>query len=120
MHDDAFKIPATVLIQSPALSQVHAAAAWLSNHPHKNPDLEVALNLILQGRIVPAETGELVAIAYTSPTDKFTQGDIRGIVMAKPANGNLSLEGSCTQVPGGTASVKLKLFRLKFRAAFGV
>jgi GNAT superfamily N-acetyltransferase len=97
MNNDAFKIPATALIQSPALSQVHAAAAWLSNHPHKNPDLEVALNLILQGRIVPAETGELVAIAYASPTDTFVQGDIRGIVIAKPSNSNLSLEGSDRQ-----------------------
>jgi GNAT superfamily N-acetyltransferase len=94
MHDDVFTIPATVLIQSPSLSQVKAAAEWLANHPHKNPDLEVALNLILQGRIVPAETGELVAIASVSPTDVFTQGDIRGIVMAKPGNLNLSLESS--------------------------
>ena len=71
------------------------AAEWLANHQHKNPDLEVALNLILQGRIVPAETGELVAIAHTPSTDAFTQGDIRGIVMAKP--GSLSLEGGDRQ-----------------------
>jgi len=83
--------PPTVLVQSPSLRQVQVAAEWLANHQHKNPDLEVALNLILQGRIVPAETGELVAIAHTPSTDAFTQGDIRGIVMAKP--GSLSLEG---------------------------
>ncbi len=94
MHDD---VSATVLVQSPSLLQVQAAAEWLANHPHKNPDLEVALNLILQGRIVPAKTGELVAIAYSSSTDTSTQGDIRGIVMAKPGNGNLSLESSDRQ-----------------------
>lgn len=97
MHDDVSAISATVLIQSPSLEQVQAAAEWLANHPHKNPDLEVALNLILQGRIVPAETGELVAIAYASSTDTFTQDDIRGVVMAKPGNLNLSLESSDRQ-----------------------
>ena len=87
--------PPTVLVQSPSLRQVQVAAEWLANHQHKNPDLEVALNLILQGRIVPAETGESVAIAHTSSTDAFMQGDIRGIVMAKP--GSLSLEGGDRQ-----------------------
>lgn len=97
MHDDVSAISATVLIQSPSLHQVQAAAEWLANHPHKNPDLEVALNLILQGRIVPAKTGELVAIAYASLADTFTQDNIRGIVMAKPGNANLSLESSDRQ-----------------------
>lgn len=97
MHDDISAISAAVLIQSPSLHQVQAAAEWLASHPHKNPDLEVALNLVLQGRIVPAKTGELIAIAYSSPTDTFTPGDIRGIVMAKPGNLNLSLESSDRQ-----------------------
>jgi ribosomal protein S18 acetylase RimI-like enzyme len=95
MQDDIFISPPTALVQSPSLRQVQVAAEWLANHQHKNPDLEVALNLILQGRIVPAETGELVAIAHTSSTDAFTQGDIRGIVMAKP--GTMSLEGGDRQ-----------------------
>jgi len=59
MQDDIFISPPTALVQSPSLRQVQVAAEWLANHQHKNPDLEVALNLILQGRIVPAETGEL-------------------------------------------------------------
>jgi ribosomal protein S18 acetylase RimI-like enzyme len=97
MHDDVAAISATVLIQSLSLHQVQSAAEWLANHPHKNPDLEVALNLILQGRIVPAETGELVEIAYASPTNALNQDDIRGIMMAKPGNVNLSLESSDRQ-----------------------
>jgi hypothetical protein len=96
MPDDGFTNPATVLVKSPSLLQVQAAAEWLAEHQHKNPDLEVALNLVLQGQIVPNETGALVAvlgnaIAHTSSTEAFTQDDIRGVIMMK--TGNLSLEG---------------------------
>jgi hypothetical protein len=97
MPDDGFTNPATALVQSPSLLQVQAAAEWLAEHQHKNPDLEVALNLVLQGQIISNETGALVAvlgnaIAHTSSTEAFTQDDIRGVMMMKP--GNLSLEGS--------------------------
>jgi GNAT superfamily N-acetyltransferase len=88
MHDDI------ILVQSPSLPQVEAAFEWLASHQHQNPDLEIALTLLLQGRIVPQETGELVVIAYTSSTDALTQGDIRGIIIAQPSNVNLSVESS--------------------------
>jgi len=51
------------LLTSPTLLQIQTAAEWLASHPYPNPDLEIALNLVLQGRIIPQETGERVAIA---------------------------------------------------------
>lgn len=45
------------------LPQIQTAAEWLAGHTHPNPDLKIALNLVLQGWIIPQETGERMAIA---------------------------------------------------------
>jgi GNAT superfamily N-acetyltransferase len=94
------------LLTAPTLPQIQTAAEWLATYPHPNPDLEIALNLVLQGRIIPQETGELVVIALRatksfahtpSTTDGLSPNTIRGVVMASPGNTNVSLTSSdCT------------------------
>jgi ribosomal protein S18 acetylase RimI-like enzyme len=71
------------ILTTPSLSQIQAAAEWLATQSEQNPDLEVALNLVLQGQIIPDQRGGLVAIAASS--------DIQGIVMAKPGNTYVSI-----------------------------
>jgi len=83
---------AIALLQSPDLQQIQIAAQWLANQPFPNPDLEVALNLVLQGQIVPQKTGEFIAIAYNPSNGEFLTDAILGIVMARPGNTTVSLE----------------------------
>jgi ribosomal protein S18 acetylase RimI-like enzyme len=90
------------ILQTPSASQIQVAAEWLAHHPHHNPDLEIALYLILKGQIVPHERGGLVAIAYMAPTAangcgsqrELTRSDIRGILMARADNTNVSIVSS--------------------------
>lgn len=82
--------PATIqILTSPFRIQIEAAAEWLTNQPQQNPDLEIGLNLILQGQIVPHDRGGLVAIAHGSTSSKLT--NIQGIVLARPGNTNVSI-----------------------------
>ncbi|MBD1866457.1 hypothetical protein H6F95_03885 [Cyanobacteria bacterium FACHB-471] len=66
MSDKQTSSPAIALLQSPDLRQIQIAAQWLANQPYPNPDLEVALNLVLQGQVIPQKTGALIAIAHES------------------------------------------------------
>jgi GNAT superfamily N-acetyltransferase len=75
------------LLTTPSQSQIKIAAEWLASHSHQNPDLEIALHLLLQGQIVPHDRGGLIAIAYASR--ELTE--IRGIVMARPGNATVSI-----------------------------
>jgi GNAT superfamily N-acetyltransferase len=81
------------IIQTPSLEQIQNAIAWLENSQVENPNLELALNYLLEHRIIPHERGGLVAIAHTpSPTNSLDVNNIQGIVMAKPGNTNLLIE----------------------------
>jgi GNAT superfamily N-acetyltransferase len=80
------------ILKTPSHIQIQKAAEWLANHQPQNPDLEIALHVILQSRIIPHERGGLVAIAHTAPTaSDWTQSDIQGIVIAKPGNVHVSI-----------------------------
>jgi GNAT superfamily N-acetyltransferase len=82
------------LLTSPTLPQIQVVAEWLAEHQYPNLDLEIALHLVLQGRIIPQETGEKVAIAYAPSTpNEISSSTIRGVVMASPGNTNVSLVG---------------------------
>lgn len=95
MDDHQVAIPTLKILKTPSYQQIQEASEWLSNHAHPNPDLEIALNLILQNQITPHERGGLVAIAHRSVTlDSFIQQEIQGVVMAKPGNTNVSIESS--------------------------
>ena len=81
------------IIQLPSLRQIQAAAQWLHYHPHQNPDLEYALSLVLQRRILPHKTGEVILIACNASTVLgLTRKDIRGVLMGSGDNAHLSLE----------------------------
>ena len=83
------------ILESPSQDQIQAVAEWLVSHPHQNPDLEMALHLILRGQIVPHERGGLVAIAHCAAiASDLIQSDIQGVVMAKPGNANVSIASS--------------------------
>jgi len=70
--------PAIFISLSPTLPQIQTAAEWLADHSYPNPDLEIALNLMSQGRIIFQETGERVTIAYRFSTpDGFSPNTIR-------------------------------------------
>lgn len=61
MHNQQTATPAIALAISSTLPQIQPAAECLT--PHPNLDLEVALQLGLQGWILSQEAGEGVAIA---------------------------------------------------------
>jgi hypothetical protein len=82
--------------------QIQTAAEWLTEQSYANPDLEIALNLVLQVRIILQETGERVTImlratksfAHRSSTpDEISSDTIRGVMIASPRNDNVSLVG---------------------------
>jgi len=97
MNDLKNEVPEIVLLTSPTQPQIQTTAEWLATHSSANLDLEIALNLVLQGRIIPQKTGEEVAIAYTPSAYRLSRADglspniIRGVVMASPGNINVSL-----------------------------
>lgn len=83
------------IIQTPSLEQIQTVIAWLENQQIENPNLELALNYLLQNKIVPHERGGLVAIAYIpSPSNSLDISNIQGVIMAKPDNINVLIE-SC-------------------------
>jgi GNAT superfamily N-acetyltransferase len=82
----------TQLLATPSQHQIQVAAAWLATHPQQNPDLEVALHLILQHQILPYKQEGLLAIAHTAPIEnELTQSDVQGVVIAKPGNDSVSI-----------------------------
>ncbi len=80
------------IIAFPSYQQIQAAAYWLQ-YRHSNLDLEYALNLVLQGKINPCETGELIAISYNpSITQRVTPDNIQGAMMVNSLNTQTSLD----------------------------
>jgi hypothetical protein len=78
--------------RSPTLPQIQTAAEWLAAHSYPNPDLEIALHLVLQGRIISQEVGGKVAIIYTlSTTDAVSSSTVWGGVMVSSSSSNVSL-----------------------------
>jgi len=90
-HNQAETFPIQIL-KTPSQLQIQAAAEWLAKHQNQNPDLEIALHLILQNQIVPHARGGLVAIAHIAATaSQLTRSDMRGIVIAKPEQVQVSI-----------------------------
>jgi len=86
------------IIIFPSLQQIQAAINWLQKYHPVNPDLEYALNLVIQGKIVPDRTGELVAISYKpSINQKVTPDNIQGAMMINSQNTQTSFE-SCNKI----------------------
>ncbi|MBV6624464.1 MAG: GNAT family N-acetyltransferase [Rivularia sp. (in: Bacteria)] len=86
------------IIIFPSHQQIQAAINWLQKYHPANPDLEYALNLVIQGKIVPDKTGELVAISYKpSINQKVTLENIQGAMMINYQNTQTSFE-SCNQI----------------------
>lgn len=86
------------IIIFPSHQQIQAAIDWFQKYNLINPDLEYALNLVLQGKIVPDKTGELVAISYKpSINQKVTPDNIQGAMMINSRNTQTSFE-SCNKV----------------------
>ena len=80
------------IIAFPSYQQIQAAAYWLQ-YRNSNLDLEYALNLVLQGKINPCETGELIAISYNpSITQRVTPDNIQGAMMVNSKNTQTSLD----------------------------
>lgn len=86
------------IITFPSHQQIQAAIIWLQKYRHSNPDLEYALNLVIQGKINPQQTGELIAISYKpSINQKVTPENIQGAMMINFQNTKTSFE-SCSKV----------------------
>ena len=86
------------IITFPSYNQIQAAINWLQKYFHSNLDLEYALNLVIQGKINPQETGELIAISYkASITHKVTPDNIQGVMMINSRNTQVSFE-SCNKL----------------------
>ncbi len=85
------------IIIFPSRQQIQAAINWLDKYCPANPDLAYALNLVVQGKIKPSETGELIAISYNpSITHRVTPDNIQGAMMVNSQNTQTSFE-SCNQ-----------------------
>lgn len=81
------------IITFPSHQQIQAAIDWLQKYCHSNLDLEYALNLVIQGVIIPDRTGELIAISYNpSITHKVTPDNIQGVMMVNSRNTQVSLD----------------------------
>jgi hypothetical protein len=81
------------IIQTPSLTLIQSANAWLENLQVDNPNLELALNSVLENQIIPHERRGLVAVACTpSPTNSLDVSNIQGVVMAKPGNTSVLIE----------------------------
>ncbi|MEO1429354.1 MAG: N-acetyltransferase [Cyanobacteria bacterium J06633_8] len=86
------------IIIFPSHQQIQAAINWLEKYHPVNPDLEYALNLVIEGKIVPDKTGELVAISYKpSINQKVTPDNIQGAMMINSQNTQTSFE-SCDKI----------------------
>lgn len=86
------------IILFPSPQQIKVAIEWLLERPSSNPDLAYALNLVLTGKVIPHETGELVAISYNpSTTKKLTLNNIQGVIVVNSNNTQMSLE-SCNNL----------------------
>lgn len=86
------------IITFPSYQQIQAVIDWLQKYRHSNPDLEYALNLVVQGKIIPHKTGELIAISYNpSITQRVTPDNIQGAMMVNPLNTQTSFE-SCNRL----------------------
>lgn len=89
------QINSSKIIVFPSPQQIQAAINWLQKYNCINPDLEYALNLVMQGKIVPDKTGELVAISYKpSINQKVTPDNIQGAMMINSQNTQTSFESS--------------------------
>lgn len=83
------------IIIFPSHQQIQAAINWLQKYFHSNLDLEYALNLVIEGKINPQETGELIAISYKpSITHRVTPDNIQGVIMINSLNTQVSFESS--------------------------
>ena len=92
------KTNTNTIILFPSPQQIKVAIEWLLEYRPSNPDLAYALNLVLTGKVIPDETGELVAISYNpSTTKKLTLDNIQGAVMVNSNNTQMSLE-SCNNL----------------------
>ncbi|PSB30518.1 GNAT family N-acetyltransferase [Stenomitos frigidus] len=92
MAHDQVELSPILILSAPSQRQIQVAAEWLANQHHQNPDLEIALHLILQKQIVPHAQGGLVAIAYSETTaGELTQAHMQGVVVAKPGNIHVSI-----------------------------
>ncbi|MEM1394413.1 MAG: GNAT family N-acetyltransferase [Cyanobacteria bacterium P01_H01_bin.150] len=86
------------IIIFPSSKEIQLAINWLLENRRSNPDLAYALSLILQGKIVPDKTGELIAISYKpSISQKVTPDNIQGAMMINSQNTQTSFE-SCNQI----------------------
>ncbi|BAY29370.1 hypothetical protein NIES2107_12130 [Nostoc carneum NIES-2107] len=95
MKDHISATTAITIIKTPNLNQIQTVSDWLVNLQINNPNLEIALNYLIQHQIIPHQRGGLVAIAYNpSAANSLDIENIQGIVMAKPGNTNLLIE-SC-------------------------
>ncbi len=93
MLDNMHQTNHNKIIAFPSYQQIQAAAYWLQKYRYSNPDLEYALNLVIQGKINPQETGELIAISYNpSITQKVTPDNIQGAMMINSRNTQVSLD----------------------------
>ncbi|KGF71671.1 hypothetical protein DO97_16440 [Neosynechococcus sphagnicola sy1] len=63
MRSQLATIPEIAILTSPTHPPIQTAAEWLAEQSHPNPNLEIALNLVLQGRVISQEPGERLAIA---------------------------------------------------------
>ncbi len=93
MLDNMHKNNSSKIITFPSYQQIQAAIDWLQKYCHSSLDLEYALNLVIQGKINPCETGELIAISYNpSITHKVTPDNIQGVMMVNSKNTQTSLD----------------------------
>jgi len=82
-HNQQTAIPAIALLTSPPSRRFKLSLSGWQIIPIPNPDLKIALQLVLQGRIIPQDAGERVAIAYTpSITGEISSNTIRGVMIA--------------------------------------
>lgn len=93
MDDQQTVSSAIKIIKAPSLQHIQVAAQWLADYHPENPDLEVALNFVLNNQITPHERGGIIAIAaHSCRNNSFTEHQVQGIVLLKPGNTNLCLE----------------------------
>ena len=97
------------IIQTPSLEQIQTVIEWLENLQIENPNLELALNYLLQHRIIPHERGGLVALAFTpSQTNSLDVNNIQGIVMVKPGNTSLLIESSNYDIANSLLTIAIE------------
>lgn len=81
------------IIQTPSLEQIQTVTEWLENSQVENPNLELALNYLLEYGIIAHERGGLIAIAHTH-ANFLDVNNIQGVIMVKPGKTNLLIESS--------------------------